>query len=51
MLHSKEKACIDINYNHYVTASIYEAISQQDNDFANYLHEIGYKKGTKSFNY
>lgn len=48
-LQSKDKACIDINYNHFVTASIYEAISQYDNDFANYLHEIGFRRGAKSF--
>lgn len=48
-LYADKEKSINLNYNYYITSSIYKLIADHDMNFSKYLHDEGYKLGNKRF--
>ncbi len=48
-LTAKDSESIPLNYNHSLSAAIYNLLKLGSNEFAHFLHEIGYKASSKTY--
>ena len=48
-LYTDEKKVINLNYNYYITSTIYKLIEDYNMSYSKYLHDEGYKLGNKKF--
>jgi len=48
-LAAKDTESISLNYNHSLSAAIYDLLKLGSNEFASFLHEIGYKSNSKTY--